>query len=102
MRETIKGIMGGIGCIAGWAIVLWLAYAWLQDGKRQSEARAEAERIEQQYQQQIREANQWREQQETIRYQFKLQRQENDRILEEQERMLLRVQPIRPIEPLRY
>jgi hypothetical protein len=98
MKETIKGIAGGIGCCLGWALIIWAGVAWWQNAGRESEARVEAQRIEQQN----RENAQWNYDQALVRYQIQLQRQENDRILEEQERMLLRVQPMRPLLLPRY
>ena len=64
MKETIKDIAGGIGCCLVWAVIIGAAWLWIADGKRQAEARSEAARLGQQ----IREANQWREQQEMIQY----------------------------------
>ncbi len=93
MRETIKRIAGGAGCCIGWALIIWAGAAWWQSAGRESEARAQAARVEQQ----IREANQWREQQEMIQYQMKLQSRENDRILAEQQRMLMLMAPPSPL-----
>ena len=95
MRETIKGIACGLGCCLGWAVII-AGCLWLWDRtKREGEAKAEAVRVEQAN----REAAQRRYDEDLIRLQIQLQsraqRLENDRILEEQRRMLLQIQAVR-------
>jgi hypothetical protein len=100
MKETIKGIAAGIGGCLCWAVMI-AGCLWLWDSaKREGEAKAEAARIAREN----REIAQRNYDEAMIRYQIGLQeraqRLENDRILEEQERMLMRVQPMRPLQPL--
>lgn len=97
MKETIKGIAGGIGCCLVWVVIIG-GCIWLWDSAKQSAA-AKAERIRQeQWAAEIRSSNAAWEARQTEDRQFRQRRAEEWRHQEEEtDRMLLRLELMRPL-----